>query len=50
MNDFTLKTIDPGLVPSNYLSVANDARVCRDKQIKTILEKVSAGKISRHLS
>ncbi|XP_053697018.1 O-phosphoseryl-tRNA(Sec) selenium transferase [Sabethes cyaneus] len=39
MNEFTLKTIAPDLVPANYLSVANGARVHRDKQIKTLLEK-----------
>ncbi|XP_062562875.1 O-phosphoseryl-tRNA(Sec) selenium transferase [Armigeres subalbatus] len=39
MNDFTLKSIAADLVPANYLSVANNARVNRDKQIKILLEK-----------
>uniref|UniRef100_A0A8D8G204 O-phosphoseryl-tRNA(Sec) selenium transferase n=1 Tax=Culex pipiens TaxID=7175 RepID=A0A8D8G204_CULPI len=39
MNDFTLQSIAADLVPSNYLSVANNARVSRDKQVKVLLEK-----------
>ncbi|XP_035779761.1 O-phosphoseryl-tRNA(Sec) selenium transferase-like [Anopheles albimanus] len=39
MNDKTLGSIDKGLVPANYLSLANDARQERDKQIKILLEK-----------
>ncbi|XP_050082104.1 O-phosphoseryl-tRNA(Sec) selenium transferase [Anopheles aquasalis] len=39
MNDKTLGSIDKGLVPANYLSLANDARQERDKQIKVLLEK-----------
>lgn len=39
MNDSTLKAIAPDLVPANYLSMANDARIHRDKQIKVLLEK-----------
>lgn len=40
MNDFTLQSIASDLVPPNYLSVANNARVSRDKLIKILLEKV----------
>ncbi|XP_058451891.1 O-phosphoseryl-tRNA(Sec) selenium transferase [Malaya genurostris] len=39
MNDFTLKSIAPDLAPANYLLLANNARVHRDKQIKLLLEK-----------
>uniref|UniRef100_A0A6E8W693 O-phosphoseryl-tRNA(Sec) selenium transferase n=1 Tax=Anopheles coluzzii TaxID=1518534 RepID=A0A6E8W693_ANOCL len=39
MNDNTLKSIPKNLVPENYLTLANDARVERDKQIKLLLEQ-----------
>ncbi|XP_058824108.1 O-phosphoseryl-tRNA(Sec) selenium transferase [Topomyia yanbarensis] len=39
MNDFTLKSIAADLAPANYLSVASNARVHRDKLIKLLLEK-----------
>uniref|UniRef100_A0A182P0A6 O-phosphoseryl-tRNA(Sec) selenium transferase n=1 Tax=Anopheles epiroticus TaxID=199890 RepID=A0A182P0A6_9DIPT len=39
MNDTTLKSIAKSLVPENYLSLANDARAERDKQIKLLLEQ-----------
>lgn len=39
MNDSTLQSIAPDLVPANYLSVANNARTNRDKQIRILLEK-----------
>ncbi|XP_050069772.1 O-phosphoseryl-tRNA(Sec) selenium transferase [Anopheles maculipalpis] len=39
MNDTTLKSIAKSLVPENYLALANDARLERDKEIKQLLEK-----------
>ncbi|XP_052867676.1 O-phosphoseryl-tRNA(Sec) selenium transferase [Anopheles cruzii] len=39
MNDNTLSSIAKSLVPANYLSLANDARHERDKQIKLLLEQ-----------
>ncbi|XP_035894491.1 O-phosphoseryl-tRNA(Sec) selenium transferase [Anopheles stephensi] len=39
MNDTTLKSIAKSLVPENYLALANDARLERDKEIKLLLEQ-----------
>lgn len=49
MNDNTLKSIPKNLVPENYLTLANDARVERDKQIKLLLEQVCKKRLNMAL-